>query len=61
MGARRKEKRNSVWVWMAAVEERGRSRWMGFEVVGRDEAALLRLLERLPDAGDARVMDAVGV
>lgn len=46
MGARRKEKRNSVWVWMAAVEERGRSRWMGFEVVGRDEAALLRLLER---------------
>ena len=50
VGARRKEKRNSVWVWMAAVEERDGSKWMDFEVGGSDEAALLRLLERPPDA-----------
>ena len=40
----------SVWVWTAVVEERDGSRWMDFEIGGRDEAALLRLLERLRDA-----------
>ena len=50
MDGRRKEKRNSVWVWTAVVEERDGSRWMDFEVGGRDEATFLRLLERLPDA-----------
>ena len=50
VGARRKEKRNSVRVWTAAVEERDGGRWMDFEVGVRDEAALLRLLERLRDA-----------
>ena len=49
-GAKRKEKRNSVWVWTAVIEERDGGRWMDFEVGRRDEAALLRLLERLPDA-----------
>lgn len=30
-GARRKEKRNSLWAWTAAAEERDCSRWMDFE------------------------------
>ena len=37
MGARRKEKRNGVWIWT-----------MDFEIGWRDGAALLSLLERLP-------------
>ena len=43
-GARRKEKRISVWAWTAMMKERDGSKWMDFEV------ALLRLLDRLPDA-----------
>lgn len=48
--ARRKEKRISVWAWTAMMKERDGSKWMDFEVGGRDEVALLRLLDRLPDA-----------
>ena len=50
LGARVGEKRNDLWVWTAVVEERDGSRWMDFEVGGRDESTFLRLLERLPDA-----------
>ena len=32
------------------IQERDVSRWIDFEVGDRDEAALMRLLERLPDA-----------
>ena len=42
------------------VEERDGSRWMDFEVGGRDEATFLRLLERLPDA-ERYETDAYGV
>ena len=50
LGARKAEKRNALWVWTAVLEERDGSRWMDFEVGGRDEATFLRLLERPPDA-----------
>ena len=42
------------------VEERDGSRWMDFEVGGRDESTFLRLLERLPDA-ERYETDAYGV
>ena len=42
------------------VEGHDVSRWIDFEVGGRDEAAFLRLLERLPDA-ERRETDAYGV
>ena len=60
LGARKAEKRNALWVWTAVVEERDGSRWMDFEVGGRDEATFLRLLERLPDAERCET-DAYGV
>ena len=60
MSARVGEKRNALWVWTAVVEERDGSRWMDFEVCGRDEATYLRLLERLPDA-ERYETDAYGV
>ncbi len=60
MGAKRKEKRNSVWVWTVVVEELYGSGWMDFEMGGRDEATFLRLLERLPDAEHYET-DAYGV
>ena len=41
------------------MEERDRSRWMTFEVELRDEAAFLRLIERLPDA-EPHETDAYG-
>ena len=50
-GARRSGKREDVWIWTAVVEEGYGSRWMDYEVGGRDEGAFLRLYERLPDAG----------
>ena len=40
--------------------KRDGSRWMDFEMSGRDEAALLRLLERLPEA-ERHETDAYGV
>ena len=57
---RLKEKRNNLWVWKAVVKERDGSKWMDFEMSGRDEAALLRLLERLPEA-ERHETDAYGV
>ena len=60
LGAKKEEKRNDLWVWTAVVEERDGSRWMDFEVGGRDEATFLRLLERLPDA-ERYETDAYGV
>ena len=60
LGARVSEKRNDLWVWTAVVEERDGSRWMDFEVGGRDESTFLRLLERLPDA-ERYETDAYGV
>ncbi len=60
MGARKAEKRNDLWVWTAVVEERDGSRWMDFEVGGRNESTFLRLLERLPDA-ERYETDAYGV
>ena len=60
LGARKAEKRNDLWVWTAVVEERDGSRWMDFEVGGRDESTFLRLMERLPDAARYET-DAYGV
>ena len=59
-GARVGEKRNDLWVWTAAVEERDGGRWMDFEVGCRDESAFMRLLGRLPDA-ERYEPDAYGV
>ncbi len=55
-GARKVEKRNDLWVWTAAVEKRDGSRWIDFEVSGRDEVAVMRL----PDA-ERYEPDAYGV
>ena len=60
LGARKAEKRNDLWVWTAVVEERDGSRWIDFEVGGRDESTFLRLPERLPDA-ERYETDAYGV
>ena len=50
IGARRKDKRRSVWIWTAVVEESDGSRWVNFEVGERSEDTFLRLCERLPQA-----------
>ncbi len=50
VGARRRDKRRSVWIWTAVVEESDGRRWVDFEVGDRGEKPFLRLLERLPDA-----------
>jgi len=50
VGARRGEKRKVVWIWTAVVEEEDGSRWMDYEVGGRDEDTFLRLYERLLEA-----------
>ena len=50
VGARRRGKRRSRWVWTAVVEEPDGSRWADFEVGGRDARTFLRLYGRLPDA-----------
>ena len=50
VNARAEGKRQEVWVWTAVVEELDGSRWEACEVGGHDEAPLLRLMERLPDA-----------
>ena len=47
---RRGEKRQSVWIWTAVVEEWDGSRWADFKVGGRDSATFQRLLRRLPKA-----------
>lgn len=50
VGCRHGDKRNSVWIWTAVVEEWDGGRWTDYEVGKRDEATFLRLYERLPDA-----------
>ena len=50
VNARADGKRQEAWVWTAVVEELDGSRWEACEVGGHDEAPLLRLMERLPDA-----------
>ena len=50
LSARKAEKRNALWVWTAVVEERNGSKWMDFEIGGREESTFLPLLDRLPDA-----------
>ena len=48
VGVRRGEKRNSVWIWTAVVEEANGERWSDFEVGSRERETFLRLLDRLP-------------
>ena len=48
--ARRRGKRQDVWVWKAVLAEGNGSRWADFEVGDRSEATFLRLYERLPEA-----------
>ena len=54
VGARKGEKRNSVWIWTAVVEERNGERWSDFEVGNRDRETFGRLLGRLPEAESYR-------
>ena len=55
--ARRRGKRQDVWVWTAVVAEEDGSRWADFEVGDRSEATFLRLYERLPEAALYRTDD----
>ncbi len=51
--SRHKGKRNSVWVYgvsTAVVEDGDRGLWHRYDVVGSDEAAFVKLHERMPDA-----------
>ena len=50
LGVRKGEKRRSVWVWTAMIEEADGSRWFDFEVGDRDLLTFHRLLRRLPAA-----------
>ena len=50
VSVRRGVRRNSVWIWTAVVEDADGSKWMDYEVGGRDESTFLRLFSRLPDA-----------
>ena len=45
---RRGEKRQSVWIWPAAMEEWDGSRWSDFKVGGLDSAMFHRLLRAPP-------------
>ena len=57
VGARRKGKRQAVWIWTAVVEEVDGSRWMDYAVGQRDEATFVRLYARLPAAARYRSDD----
>ena len=48
--ARRRGKRQDVWVWTAVVREADGSRWADFEVGDRNAETFLRRYERLPEA-----------
>ncbi len=50
VGVRKGDKRQSVWIWTAVIEERDGSRWMDFEVGKRGRDTFMRLYRRLPDA-----------
>ena len=59
-GARKAEKRNELWGWTAAVEERNGSKWIDFEVGAETMPHSCALLERLPDT-ERYETDAYGV
>ena len=48
--ARRRGKRQDVWVWTAVVAKGDGSRWADFEVGDRSGATFLWFHERLPEA-----------
>ena len=48
--ARRRGKRQNLWVWTAVVTEADGSRWADFEIGDRSEQAFLRLYERQLEA-----------
>jgi len=50
VGVRRGERRRSVWIWTAVVEESDGERWMDFEVGGRERQTFVRLYRRLPES-----------
>ena len=58
--ARRKGKRQNLWVWTAVVLEADGRRWADFEIGDRSEKTFLRLYERLP-AGALYCTDAYAV
>ena len=49
--ARRRGQRQNSWVWTAVVSEPDGSRWADFEIGDRSADTILRLYERLPEAG----------
>ena len=50
VGVRKGDRRQSVWIWTAVMEERHGSRWMDLEVGERGRDTFMRLYRRLPDA-----------
>ena len=48
--ARRRGRRQDVWVWKAVMSEPDGSRWADFEIGDRSKQTFLRLYERLPEA-----------
>ena len=48
--ARRRGKRQDVWVWTAVVREADGNRWADFEIGDRSAETFLRLYERLSEA-----------
>ena len=57
MKVRHGDKRNSVWIWTAVLEEDDGGKWMDYEVGRRDEQTFLRLYKRLPEARKYRSDD----
>ncbi len=50
VGVRKGERRRSVWIWTAVVEENDGERWADFEVGSRESETFMRLYRRLPRA-----------
>ena len=50
LGIRRGERRQDLWIWTAAVEERDGVRWRMYKVGDMDVSAFSRLLDKLPGA-----------
>ena len=50
VGVRKGERRRSVWIWTAVVEENDGERWADFEVGSRGSETFMRLYARLPRA-----------
>ena len=55
--ARRRGRRQNLWVWTAVVSDTDGSRWADFELGDRRENTFLRLYERLPEAEPAASTD----